>query len=281
MHIHPTNQTVIEQNGINIASVTNDFDNDVRASFTPDDIGADAGDFVGFLLAGPLTATSVSSNPASICGTGTRTLTLTGFAPEPGFTYQWQESATGLPGSFANVSTGTGGTTNSYTTPTLSTTTFYQCEIACAFGGSPTTSSTVEVNVSSAPTLVVTPATGTNVCSGSNVDLSASGAATYSWSCSPGVAGYPQVSLFSTPNNLATVTSRPTSSLASSTAAPPATVATPVWTYTVTGTGVNGRTSGSNCAQCNYNPCSSFTINLYKLPRSCLCNWNSGYIYSE
>ncbi|MBK8873241.1 MAG: hypothetical protein IPN13_04695 [Bacteroidetes bacterium] len=244
LHIHPTNQTVIEQNGINIASVTNDFDNDARASFTPDDIGADAGNFVGFFCsAGPLTATSVSSNPASICGTGTRTLTLTGFTPEPGFTYQWQESATGLPGSFANVSTGTGGTTNSYTTPTLSTTTFYQCEIACSFGGSPTISSTVEVNVSSAPTLVVTPATGTNVCSGSNVDLSASGAATYSWSCSPGVTGYPMVSLLSTPNNLATVTSRPTSSLASSTAAPPATVATPVWTYTVTGTGVNGCTS--------------------------------------
>jgi hypothetical protein len=244
LHIHPTNQTVIEQNGINIASVTNDFDNQDRSTLTPNDIGADAGDFVGFFCsAGPLTATAVSSNPASICGSGTRVLTLTGFAPEPGFTYQWQESSTGLPGSFANVSTGTGGTTNSYTTPTLSVTTFYQCEIACSFGGSPTISSTVEVNVSSAPTLVVTPATGTSVCSGSNVDLSASGAATYAWSCSPGVAGYPQVSLFSTPNNLATVTSRPTSSLASNTSAPPATTSTPVWTYTVTGTGANGCTS--------------------------------------
>jgi trimeric autotransporter adhesin len=52
LHIHPTNVTVIEGNGVDVG-VTNDYDGQTRASFTPVDIGADAGNFVGADLSAP------------------------------------------------------------------------------------------------------------------------------------------------------------------------------------------------------------------------------------
>jgi hypothetical protein len=242
LHINPTPQTVIEQGGIVAFTIADDYDGQTRNTLTPVDIGADAGNFTPLnpCTGPPASATAAFTNATPICGTGSKTIILTGYTAQPGYTFQWQESVTGLPGSFANVSAGTGATTNSYTTATLSSSMYYQCVIGCSFGGGTINSSSVQAVVNPIPTVSVTPLTGTNVCSGSNVDLTASGASTYAWTCNPGVAGYPNVSLFSTPNILATVTSRPTSTLASSTATPPATVATPTWTYTVTGTSAAG-----------------------------------------
>ncbi|MBL0340938.1 MAG: hypothetical protein IPP71_08425 [Bacteroidetes bacterium] len=196
-------------------------------------------------VAPPASVTSSMTVAGAVCGSGSKTLTLSGITPASGLTYQWQESVSGTPGTFVNVTTGTGGTTNTFTTATLTSSMYYLCEVGCSFGGGTTLSSSTQVVVSTAPTLSVIPLSGTNVCSGSNVDLSASGALTYSWSVNPGVTGYPIVSLLSTPNNTATVTSRPTSTLASGTGAPPATVATPTWTYTVVGTAANGCTSSA------------------------------------
>ncbi|HRH06932.1 MAG TPA: hypothetical protein PLN13_00005, partial [Bacteroidia bacterium] len=242
LHINPTPQTVIEQGGIVAYTITDDYDGQTRSTLTPVDIGADAGNFTPLnpCAAPPASATAAFTNATPICGTGTKTIILSGFSAQPGYSYQWKESATGLPGSFANVTTGSGGTTNSYTTATLSSSMYYLCEISCSFGGGSNLSSSIQAVVNPIPVVTATPATGTSVCSGSRVDLSASGASTYSWSCNPGTAGYPLVSLFITPNNLQTVTSIPTSTLASSTAAPPATVSALTWTYTVTGTSAAG-----------------------------------------
>ncbi|MGH9929897.1 MAG: CHRD domain-containing protein, partial [Pyrinomonadaceae bacterium] len=52
LHLHPTNPTVAEGNGADVG-VTNDFDGQTRASLTPVDIGADAGNFNGIDLAAP------------------------------------------------------------------------------------------------------------------------------------------------------------------------------------------------------------------------------------
>jgi len=52
LHIHPTNPTVAEGNGFDVG-VTDDFDGQTRASFSPTDIGADAGNFNGVDLAPP------------------------------------------------------------------------------------------------------------------------------------------------------------------------------------------------------------------------------------
>lgn len=47
LHIKPApTPTIVEANGINIASITDDYDVQARASFTPTDIGADAGNFI-------------------------------------------------------------------------------------------------------------------------------------------------------------------------------------------------------------------------------------------
>jgi len=247
LHISLSNQTVAEQNGINIASVTEDLDGQLRSGFTPEDIGADAGNFtpVNACSGTPPPSTATLTNTSVGCGSATKTIYLAGFTSQPGYSFQWQESATGLLGSFVDVTTGSGGNTNTYTTALLNTTTWFQSIVTCTNGGLSTTSSSVLVQINAAPLLVVTPATGTNVCSGSNVDLTASGAVTYSWSANPGLSGYPTVSLFSTANNLATVTSRPTSTLATNTATPPATSATPTWTYTVIGTDAGGCTAST------------------------------------
>jgi hypothetical protein len=45
LHIHATNQTPVEANGTNIAAITDDYDGQTRATLTPVDIGADAGNF--------------------------------------------------------------------------------------------------------------------------------------------------------------------------------------------------------------------------------------------
>ncbi|MBK7853860.1 MAG: hypothetical protein IPJ79_02215 [Bacteroidetes bacterium] len=149
-------------------------------------------------------------------------------------------------GSFVNVTGGTGANAISYTTAIINTSMYYQCEIGCSFGVGTTTSNSVFADILPAPVLTVTPTTGTSVCSGANVDLSATGALSYLWTVNPGTSGYPIVSLLTTRNNLATVSSRPTATLASGTGAPPATVASPTWIYTVTGTGANGCTSASS-----------------------------------
>lgn len=60
LHIHPTNITPIEAAGILIAAITDDFDGQVRASSTPTDIGADAGNF-----------TSAAANEINVKGNST------------------------------------------------------------------------------------------------------------------------------------------------------------------------------------------------------------------
>ena len=52
LHIHPTNLTVAEGNGADVG-VVDDYDGQTRASFTPVDIGADAGNFAGLDLSAP------------------------------------------------------------------------------------------------------------------------------------------------------------------------------------------------------------------------------------
>jgi uncharacterized repeat protein (TIGR01451 family) len=53
LHIHPTNPTVIESNGVDVG-VVDDFDGQTRSGLTPVDIGADAGNFNGIDLAPPV-----------------------------------------------------------------------------------------------------------------------------------------------------------------------------------------------------------------------------------
>jgi hypothetical protein len=74
LHIHPTNPTPIEAAGTLVASVTNDFDGQTRASLTPVDIGADAGNFVALDVSAPNISYTPLGNTTS---TADRTLSVT------------------------------------------------------------------------------------------------------------------------------------------------------------------------------------------------------------
>jgi hypothetical protein len=73
LHINPAVGTVIEGAGTPVP-VTNDFDGQTRASLTPVDIGADAGNFIAVDLAAPVITYTALGNTTS---TGSRTLTVT------------------------------------------------------------------------------------------------------------------------------------------------------------------------------------------------------------
>jgi trimeric autotransporter adhesin len=73
LHIHPTHLTVIEANGVGVG-VTTDFEDETRASLTPVDIGADAGNFNGTDLAPPVISYPMLGNTAS---TSNRNLSAT------------------------------------------------------------------------------------------------------------------------------------------------------------------------------------------------------------
>ncbi len=73
LHISGVLPTVIERSGINIASITDDFDGQLRTSFSPEDIGADAGNFVlNDVVAPVITIPTLLTNTVS---TGDRTFT--------------------------------------------------------------------------------------------------------------------------------------------------------------------------------------------------------------
>jgi subtilisin-like proprotein convertase family protein len=65
LHIHATNPTPIESAGTDIAGITDDYDGQTRADYTPVDIGADAGNFTGADLSGPVIAYSQLPNTSS------------------------------------------------------------------------------------------------------------------------------------------------------------------------------------------------------------------------
>lgn len=73
LHINPSVSTVVEGNGADVG-VTDDFDGQTRASFTPVDIGADAGNFTGIDLAGPNISYTAFANTTS---TANRVLSVT------------------------------------------------------------------------------------------------------------------------------------------------------------------------------------------------------------
>ena len=73
LHLNPTLVTVAEGNGVDVG-VINDFDGQIRASLTPVDIGADAGNFIGLDLTPPSINYTLLGNTAS---TANRTLVAT------------------------------------------------------------------------------------------------------------------------------------------------------------------------------------------------------------
>ncbi|MFC5269294.1 T9SS type A sorting domain-containing protein [Adhaeribacter terreus] len=117
------------------------------------------------------TAGTASAAPASICVSGATTLSLTG---QNGGDVQWQQG-TSATGTFTNITSASG---SSFTTPTLSQTSYYRAIVSC--GANSDTSNIVTVTVNNP---LVTASAGATVCSGTTATLTAtpSAGATITW----------------------------------------------------------------------------------------------------
>jgi hypothetical protein len=219
LHINQVS-TLLESGGTTIGSVTVDYDNDTRpgpvgsvngGAIAPD-IGADEFDGFPMFCSGTPTAGTASVS-AAVCGSGTFNLNLAGASSGPGITYQWQSSATSG-GPYTNI---IGATTASFTTASISSTTYFVCVVTCTASSSSATSNEVVGTVNPSPTVTVTPNTG-SIClpGGSPVTLTANGGVSYTWSPTTGL----------TPTTGSPVSANPAATT----------------TYTVTGTDASGCT---------------------------------------
>ncbi len=138
LHIHPTNPTPVEANGTDVG-VTDDFDGQTRASFTPTDIGADAGNFVGIDLAAPVISYTPLGNTTS---TSNRTLVstitdVTSGVPTAGVGLPVIYFRKGVAGAFASTQATSGGA-GSYT---------FTIDYSLVTGGSVTLGDTIQYYV--------------------------------------------------------------------------------------------------------------------------------------
>ena len=80
---------------------------------------------------------TAAAAPTTICGSGTSSLSLTSYDTGLGITLQWQSSSSSMSsgGIYANVSGGSGTTTDAYTSGSISSTTYYTCLSTCSNTG--------------------------------------------------------------------------------------------------------------------------------------------------
>ncbi|OON66753.1 hypothetical protein B0919_21490 [Hymenobacter sp. CRA2] len=107
-------------------------------------------------------AGTLTTNNAGLCNSGTAVLTLTGAANG---TIQWQQSADNV--TFTDIS---GATTASYTTPVLTSTTYFRVQVRC---NAAVTSNVVTITVNTP--LVSGTNTPLTVCEGTTATLTATG----------------------------------------------------------------------------------------------------------
>lgn len=143
--------TVYRQNiGRFIAPTTGNYFMGIKVNHTTSTIPGMAIDDIGLQqlpnCTGRPTAGAVSATPTMLCTSGTALLDmdLAGVTKAAGLTYQWYSSLT--PGSgFAPISTV--ATAPIFTTPTLTTTTYFRCVVKCSFTGDSVISSELKLDV--------------------------------------------------------------------------------------------------------------------------------------
>ena len=104
---------------------------------------------------------TATANPTSRACSGNSVISLTGYTTDLGITHQWFSSTDNI--NFSIIPSATGV---SYTTPTLTTTTYYYCVSTCSNSGLADTSNTASVTINGIP-----PA-GAAMCSPSTISCS-------------------------------------------------------------------------------------------------------------
>ncbi len=128
--------------------------------------------------------TATAANP-TICGNTSTTISLSGSTGS----IQWQQSADGSPGSWVNVTGGSGGTTSTYTTPNLSTTTYYKALLTSGTCASQY-SDTALVIVSPVPVGGTATAANSSICGNASTTISVIGSTgSIQWQQSDGSPG--------------------------------------------------------------------------------------------
>ena len=123
------------------------------------------------------------ASPAAqtVCNNSPANLILTNAV---GSSYQWQVSSDGSTG-WANVTTGSGGTTTNYTTAAMTGTLYYRVIVSSGVCAAPATSTVASVSVTADPSITVQPQDQI-VCVGSpgTFSVTASGTSNYQWQVS-------------------------------------------------------------------------------------------------
>lgn len=120
----------------------------------------------------------------SLCANNFTTISVTGQTTDTDITLQWKQSSVSG-GPYTNVSGGTGATSAIYTTPPLSSTTYYVCEVTCLNSGLSSLSTEAVVTINNPQVASTTPGTR---CGAGTVTLGATaagGATTLSWYLTP------------------------------------------------------------------------------------------------
>lgn len=227
LHLQPVGANApIDNQGVVVAGITVDIDNQTRSLSTPD-IGADE-----FSVPACSTASggTLGAASATACAGQTLVATSTGVSTGLGTSYLWKVGVT-PGGPYAPVSGGTGSATTSYTSPPLGAGIYYVVlETTCSAASLTAVSNEGTLTVIALPTSTASVSSAT-ICQGQNLNLLGAGsAATYSWS---GPGGFS-----STSQNPVMASAHPTISgsytlwvLDSGCESPPSTVSAVVYPY--------------------------------------------------
>ena len=123
---------------------------------------------------------TASSTAGPFCGSGSATITATGYSTGLGTGYQWQSSNDNFVSNVQNLPGQTNP--NSMSTGTINATTYYRLRVTCSNGPLTAFSNIVTITVNQPVTITTQPVSQT-VCSGSNVSFTvqATNAVSYQW----------------------------------------------------------------------------------------------------
>ncbi len=146
---------------------------------------------------------SVIATQTLICSSGGSNLSLSTSYTVGGLTYQWA-AATASAGPYTAIS---GATLSTFSVPSITATTWYRNVITCTAGPVSTTATPVQIVFSLNPTIVITPSVA-SICipATSSINLSASGAISYTWSPGSTLSSTTGVNVVASPTITSTYT---------------------------------------------------------------------------